>query len=111
MYITNAVLSGPTVRVVGEGVFDLPAHTIEATLLVAPLRSVDTFLQRIPVVRAWTADGLVTIPVKVSGPFNNPTVRPLDPALVGSRLANFAEQTLKFPLRIMQPFLPGGGRR
>ena len=58
---------------------DLPARTVDVTLLVAPLNTVDAVVSRLPVIGSVLGGSLVSIPVKVSGNWGDPKVTPLPP--------------------------------
>jgi hypothetical protein len=49
----------------------------------------------------------VSIPVKVSGPFEDPTVTPLSPSAVGNSLMNLMKNTVKLPVKIVEPLWKG----
>jgi hypothetical protein len=49
---------------------------------------------------------VVSIPVRVLGPLENPEIIPLSPSAVGSELFGLIKRTLMLPLRIIQPLLP-----
>ena len=74
-------------------------------LLVSPLTTVDWIVERIPIVGDILQGTLVAIPVGVKGPIANPTVVPLSPTAVGSRLGGILERTIKTPFRILSPLL------
>ncbi len=105
--LKEAVLDGPSVKVVGEGSMDLIQKTVDVTLLVAPLKTVDSLVSRIPVIGNVLGGSLVSIPVKVSGDLRNPSVTPLAPSVVGERLVGLMSRTLKLPMQVIQPLLPG----
>ena len=49
----------------------------------------------------------MTIPVAVRGDLDDPKVTPLEPAAVGEELLGIVERTLKLPVHIISPILPG----
>jgi len=106
LQLSEAVLDGPTVKMVCEGSADVNDQTLDLTLLVAPLRTVDTVVSHIPIVSGVLGGSLVSIPVRVSGPIDDPEVIPLSPSAVGKGLLGFMSRTLKLPWRLIQPLLP-----
>jgi hypothetical protein len=111
LVLDQAVLDGPSVKIVSEGSIDLNSRTCDLTLLVAPLRSVDKVIGRIPIVGDVLGGSLVSIPVKVTGSWTEPTVTPLSPSAVGESLLNGMKRTLKLPMRVIQPLFPGEGKK
>lgn len=105
LVLREAVMDGPSVKMVGQGTINLSDRTADVTLLVAPLRSVDSVVSRIPVIGDVLGGSLVSIPVRVSGALDNPTVTPLPAAAVGSELLGVMKRTLKLPVEAIQPLL------
>ncbi len=106
--VKRAVLDGPTAKLACAGSIDAAKQQLDLTLLVAPLRSVDSILSHLPGFNKILGGSLVSVPVKVSGPMRDPRVVPLDPALVGKEMLGFMRRTLKLPVKLLQPLLPGG---
>lgn len=106
--VKHALLDGPTTKLACDGSIDMAQQRLDLTLLVAPLRSVDSILSRLPVFDKILGGSLVSVPVKVSGPLSDPEVVPLDPSLVGREMLGFMKRTLKLPIEVLQPLLPGG---
>jgi uncharacterized protein YhdP len=104
------VVDGPTAKMVGNGRIDLGIRSVDLTVLVAPLRTVDTVVSHVPIVGTILGGNLISIPVKVTGPWNNPDVVPLAPSAVGAELTGFMKRTLKLPFKVMQPLLPAGNK-
>ena len=100
-------MNGPSVNGVAEGSVDLPARTVDVTLLVAPLKTVDAVVSRLPVIGSVLGGSLVSIPVKVSGNLGDPKVTPLPPSAVGKGLLGVMTRTIKLPLKVIQPLLSG----
>jgi hypothetical protein len=106
--INEAVLSSSTAHMAATGSLDLQKQTFDITVLVAPLTAVDAVVKRIPLVREILGGSLVTIPVRVTGPFDDPKVDAVPPAAVAKELGGIMERTLKLPFKIMAPVIPGG---
>jgi hypothetical protein len=64
----------------------------------------DRLIKKIPVISGLTRGNLVTIPVRVTGSWQNPKVIPLSPQAVSKELVDLMHRTLKLPLKIFQPF-------
>jgi hypothetical protein len=106
LVIKEATLDGHTLQLAAQGELDLTNRKIDATVLVAPLRTVDRIVNLIPLVRYILAGTLLTVPVKVSGDLRDPKVTALSPSAVGYELLGIMTRTLRLPLRIIQPLLP-----
>jgi AsmA-like C-terminal region len=103
LQIEEGVLKSNSVNMVGNGVYKLSSKKLDLQLLVSPLTTVDWIVAHIPLVGHILQGTLVAIPVGVQGPIDNPTVIPLAPAAVGSRLGGILERTIKTPFRILSP--------
>jgi hypothetical protein len=110
LQLREATLSGPAVGWAAEGTVDVPARSLDLTLLVAPLKTVDTVVSRIPILGGVLGGTLVSVPVKVSGPLASPSVTPLSPSAIGQGLLNVMKRTLKLPLKVIEPVVSEGSR-
>ncbi|MBI1815393.1 MAG: AsmA-like C-terminal domain-containing protein [Deltaproteobacteria bacterium] len=111
LVLREAIIDGPTVQMVGQGSINVIDQTLNVTLLVAPLRKIDSVVSQIPVIRNILGDRLVSIPVAVSGSINNPVVTPLSPSAVGRELLSLMERTLSLPFQLVAPLWPGGEKK
>ncbi len=105
--LKEATMDAPSMGIVATGEVDLLNRKEDLKVLVSPLGTVDAVVRKIPVVRYILGGTLVTIPVAVRGDLDDPTVTPLDPAAVGGELLGIVERTLKLPVHIISPILPG----
>ena len=110
LYIEEGVLKSNSVNIVANGDYAFSTKTLDLKLLVSPLTSVDWIIEHIPVVGHILQGTLVAVPVGVKGPLDNPTVVPLSPSAVGSRLGGILERTLKTPFRILSPLWKGNSK-
>jgi hypothetical protein len=101
------VLDGPSVEIICEGEIDLIGEKIDLRVLVAPLKTVDSAVKKIPLVRDILKGTLVAIPVRVRGDLSNPSVRLASPSAVGS-LTGIMKKTFGLPVRVIQPGRPEG---
>jgi uncharacterized protein YhdP len=107
--IQEATLQGPTVEIASYGELDPINREIDMTVLVAPFRTVDHVIDKIPVVRSILGNTLVSVPIRVKGNLEDPEVIPLSPAAVGSEVLGIMKRTLNLPVRLMHPFLAKEG--
>jgi hypothetical protein len=77
----------------------------DLTLLVAPLKTVDRLVDKVPLVGDIIGD-IISIPFKVKGNVKDPKVIPLSPSAIGADIVGIMQKTLKLPFKIFQPILP-----
>jgi hypothetical protein len=103
LILEEAILDGSSMELVGQGEIDLMAGKMDLTVLVAPLKTVDFAVKQIPLVRDILGGTLVSIPVRVRGDLENPTVSPLSPSAVGSELVGIMRRIIRLPMKIIHP--------
>jgi hypothetical protein len=103
LILKEAILDGSSMELAGQGEIDLIAGKMDLTVLVAPLKTVDFAVKQIPIVRDILGGTLVSIPVRVRGALENPTVSPLSPSAVGSELVGIMKRIIRLPMKIIQP--------
>ncbi len=109
LIINNAKIRGKGLNLFGRGEMDLTTFETDFTVMIAPFKTIDTIISHIPVlgrVIGGKNATLITIPVKVTGPFNNPNVVPLAPSAIGEGFLNIVKETLLLPFTILSPLLP-----
>jgi hypothetical protein len=104
--IKEVTIDGPTLEMTGQGEIDLAGGKVNLTVLVAPLKTVDRIIKKIPLVRDILAGTLVVIPVRVSGDLKDPKVNPISPSGVGSELLATMKRTLGLPFKLVEPLIP-----
>jgi hypothetical protein len=104
--IKEATLEGPTLQIASSGEIDPSGGRIDLMVLVAPFRTIDSVISKIPLINVILGKTLISVPVKVTGPLNDPRITPLSPSAVGSDLLGIMKRTLGLPFQIMSPFLP-----
>jgi hypothetical protein len=101
--IEEGVLKSNSVNLVAQGSYALSSKDLDLVVLVSPLTTVDWIVEHIPVVGHILQGTLVAIPVRVKGPAADPTITPLSPKAVGTRLAGILKRTINAPVRIIEP--------
>ncbi|GEM_PF-2352986 len=101
--IDQAVIDGASANIAAEGTIDLVSGETDMIVLVAPFKTMDALVQYTPVIRDWFGGTLISIPVRVTGAFSDPTVTPLSPTAVGSSLMNLMKKTINLPVKIVEP--------
>jgi hypothetical protein len=102
----EAIVDGSSMDIVCKGFVDPVNKRIDLTVLVAPFKTIDRIIRAIPLVGYLLGGKLVSIPVRVTGDLEEPTVVPLSASAVGSELIEMMTRTLHLPLKIIQPLLP-----
>jgi hypothetical protein len=98
-------MDASAMQLFSQGEIDFVNQKIDVMVAVAPLKTVDWIVQRIPIVRYILEGTLVSIPVRVYGDLKDPKIFPLDPSLIGSGLLGIMKRTLKVPFKLVQPLL------
>ncbi|MBU4316733.1 MAG: AsmA-like C-terminal domain-containing protein [Proteobacteria bacterium] len=103
--LQKAFIDGASMGIVMKGEIDPKNDRMDITLLVAPLKTMDYILEKIPLVNRLIKGALVSIPVQIKGSMKDPEVSTLSPASVDTGLVGFMKNTLKLPITIIEPFL------
>ena len=105
LMVDEGVLDSHSMNMVFEGHIKLTDGTMNMTVLVAPLKTADWVIEKIPVVNYILQGTLVTIPYRVTGPLADPKVTPLSPTAVASRLLTIMKRTVTLPAKVLEfPF-------
>jgi uncharacterized protein involved in outer membrane biogenesis len=103
--LKEALIDGASMGVACEGDIDINKGTLDLKFLVAPLKTVDSIVKRIPLVNYLLNDTLVSVPVRVTGDWAEPVVTPLSPSAVGSGLFGVMKRAVKLPVKIIEPII------
>jgi len=104
--IQEAVVDGTTMHLVGQGEVDLVTDQIKLTVLVAPFKTIDFLVSKIPGVRHILGGTLISIPLRVTGDLNDPSIVVMSPTAIGSGLIGMMKRTLNLPVKIIEPIMP-----
>ncbi|MEJ2220766.1 MAG: AsmA-like C-terminal domain-containing protein [Desulfobacterales bacterium] len=107
LMIEGTSIDSPSMGIAIEGYIDLIKKKVNLVVLVAPFKTVDRIVKKIPLVGTILGGSLISIPFRAIGDLGNPDVIPLSPTAVGSGLLGILERTIKLPVTIIQPVLPG----
>ncbi len=107
LIVKDTAIDSPSMGIAIEGNIDLIKKKVNLIVLVAPFKTVDRIVKHIPLVGNILGGSLISIPFRATGDLANPDVIPLSPTAVGSGLLGILERTLKLPITIIQPVLPG----
>jgi len=107
LVLNEMIIDGTSMNIVCQGNIDLVKKQMDVTALVAPLKTIDFFIKRTPLIKDILGGSLISIPVGITGHLENPRVSPLPPDKVGSGLLGIVKRTLQLPVKIIQPVPPG----
>ncbi|MEJ2032458.1 MAG: AsmA-like C-terminal domain-containing protein, partial [Deltaproteobacteria bacterium] len=102
---------GEGLNLFGNGKLDLSTFQTDLTILISPLKTIDTIVSWLPLIgRAIGGKDatLVTLPVGVKGPISDPSVMVLSPKAVGKSLLSLVKNTLSLPYNLFSPIFSGG---
>jgi hypothetical protein len=101
------VIQSPLLTIAGQGRVDLENKQIDARGLVSVRIPGAGIVSRIPIFGPiLDPSSLLGIPVRVTGPLENPNVSYLSPADVGAQLLNIPMRILGLPLEAIRLFTP-----
>ena len=106
MRIREFVFDGKNVTLTAQGSVNLVDKGLDLTVLVAPLKTVDRIVGKIPLVSDIFEGTLVSIPVKIRGTLDAPKTNFIAPSAVGKGLIGITERTLKLPFKLIRPDQP-----
>jgi len=104
--LNEMIIDSPSMNIICQGLIDISNNQIDVTAVIAPLKTIDFFIEKIPLVKDILRGSLISIPVRISGNLENPSVTPLSPSAVGSGLLGIVKRTLQLPFKLIQPDLP-----
>jgi AsmA-like protein len=106
LVLNELIIDGSSMNIVCQGYIDVVNKRMDVTALVAPLKTIDFFIKRTPLIKNILGDSLISIPVGIKGHLENPRVTTLPPSKVGSGLLDIIKRTLQLPVKIIQPIPP-----
>lgn len=106
LFLKKMVMDGTTLDLAGHGHIDLFEKKVDFIFLASFLKTADSIIRMIPLVRYIMAGTLVSIPIKISGDLADPDVQYVSASAVGSSLLGMVERTLKLPVKVIEPVLP-----
>ncbi len=100
--VDEFLFDGNALKMTGQGKVDLKENTADITLLVAPLKTIDRLVSKLPLIGYITKGTLVTVPIRLSGNVDDLSVVPLPPSEVGKGLLGFMERVVKLPFVLVE---------
>jgi hypothetical protein len=109
LIIDHAIIKGKGLNFFGSGKIDLDDMDADIIVLVAPLKTIDTIISKVPLLGKAIGGNdatIVTFPVKIKGQIKDPDVTVLSPDAVSEAMINLVKNTLMLPFRILSPIFP-----
>jgi hypothetical protein len=106
VFVDEFVLDASTAKVAAQGQVDYATGKIDVNLLVAPLKTANWILDKIPILRRIMGGTVLALPVHVGGTVNAPRVVPLGTKAVASRLIDIVSNTLMLPVDLVHAISP-----
>lgn len=100
IHLTKAVIDGKDMLLIFSGWIDPAKDQMDLTCLVAPFKTVDLIVEKIPVINTLLGGRLISVPVKATGKLFDPVVIPLHPSAVGDGLINIMSNILNTPVKL-----------
>jgi len=104
--LEEGIIDGLSMDMAAQGHVDLVDNKIDLTFLVAPMKTIDSIVKKIPVIREIMGGTLISVPVKVQGDLSDPNIKTLPASAVGAGLLGIMERTIKLPITVIEPVLP-----
>ena len=102
LHLKKAVIDGRDMTMIFTGQIDPLKDELNLTCLVAPFKTVDLIIEKIPIINTLLGGRLISIPVKATGKLSDPVVIPLHPSSVGKGVINIMTDILKTPVKLFE---------
>jgi hypothetical protein len=102
IHLEKAVIDAENMALIFTGRISPFENNLHLTCLVAPLKTIDTIIQHIPIVNTILSGRLVSFPAKATGAIDDPVITPLHPSAVGEGLINMLTSIIKVPVRLFE---------
>jgi hypothetical protein len=109
LIVDHAIIKGKGLNLFGSGTIDMDDMDADMTVLVAPLKTIDTIASKVPLLGKAIGGKdatIVAFPVKIKGQINDPKVMVLPPDAVGGAMIDLVKNTLMLPFHILSPIFP-----
>ncbi|MGD9731731.1 MAG: AsmA-like C-terminal domain-containing protein [Desulfamplus sp.] len=98
--LKQAVINGIDMTLIFTGWIDIFTREIDLICLVAPLKTADRIIGKIPIINTMLGGRLISIPVKATGTLNSPEVTVINPSEMGKGFLNTIVDILTTPFKL-----------
>lgn len=106
--LETGVIDSSGMKIFYEGKEDLVNRRHDLTVVVAPLRTVDSVVEKIPLVNSVLSKGAVIYPVRVTGSWDKPELSLLSPTAVGGEVWGIIVRALRLPVTLLESIFTDG---
>ena len=110
LMVSEMIIDAASMTIVARGNYHLTTRQLEFTVLVAPLKSIDTIIKNLPVTSLVFGNTLVSFPFLIKGTPEDFDVTLTGPAAVAPDLSRVVNRTVKGPDTIYKPPPKGSSR-
>jgi len=100
IHLKRAIIDGQDMTLIFSGWINPVNDALDLTCLVAPFKTIDLIIKKIPIINTMLSGRLISVPVKATGKLSDPVVVPLHPSAVGEGLINMMSDILKTPVKL-----------
>lgn len=102
LILDEIIIDGNAMKITGQGTIALNGDDIDIRVLVAPLKTIDRIVNKLPVISYIMGGSLISFPLKITGSIQDTKVVTMPPREVGKGLLNIMERTLKVPFKLVE---------
>ena len=103
----EVVIDGSSLGITGNGNINLLNNKMDLNFMASPLKTVDFFIKKMPIIGKFMNGRLVAVPVGLKGDIRHPKVSYNFPTTgIGSRLLGITKKTLSAPFQIIRKDTP-----
>jgi len=99
--LNEGIIDSPSMEIIGQGNVDYIRNRMDLMILVAPFKTVDWVVKKIPLVSRVLQGTLIAMPVKVTGDLADPKVSPMSASAIGSSLLDIVKRTVELPITVI----------
>jgi len=107
LILSEGIIDSPSMEIIYQGYVDYIRNEMDLMILVAPFKTVDWVVKKIPLVRRVLQGTLIAVPVEVTGDLADPKVSPMSPSAIGSSLLDILKRTVELPIDVINADEPG----
>ncbi len=100
--IKKGVINGVDMTLIVSGWIDPIQKTMDLLFFISPLKSVDSLIQKLPIINTMFKGDLISIPITAKGPIHDPVVMALSPMEITKGLFNTLKDILTTPLTLLK---------
>ena len=102
IHIKKGLINGVDMTLMITGWVDPLEESMDLLIFISPLKSVDSLIQKLPIINTMFQGDLLSIPVTAKGSFHDPVVMALSPMEVTKGILNTFKDILTTPLTLLK---------